>query len=139
MTTHRHEFAVTRLILSALTAALLAPVTTAAEPKKPSGVFILADDLGWADLTPYGSTFHDTPNLRRLADRSVRFTDYYAASPRCSPTRSSVLTGLYSSHSFRSRIFALPNLRDVGFAGCGNRIDFSPSNPWTTIEVRPAG
>ncbi len=50
----------------------------------PNIVFILADDLGWAELTPYGSIIHDTPNRKRLADRSVLFTNYYAASPLCS-------------------------------------------------------
>jgi arylsulfatase A-like enzyme len=62
-------------------------------------VFILADDLGWADITPQGSTFHETPNLARLAKRSVRFTNFYAASPLCSPTRSSILTGLYPART----------------------------------------
>lgn len=71
-------------------------IAWAVEPVRlPNVVFILADDLGWADITPYGSTFHATPNLKRLADRSVRFTDCYAASPLCSPTRASILTGLY--------------------------------------------
>lgn len=68
----------------------------AGEPaRSPNVVFILADDLGWADITPCGSTFHETPNLVRLAERSVRFTNCYAASPLCSPTRASILTGLY--------------------------------------------
>src|SRR5262245_23974218 len=79
---------------------VLGRVASAAEPAaKPNVVFILADDLGWADLTPYGSTFHDTPNLKRLAARSVRFTNYYAASPLCSPTRSSIQTGLYPART----------------------------------------
>lgn len=67
--------------------------------KKPNVVFILADDLGWADTTPYGSTYHDTPHLQRLAKRSVRFTNFYSASPLCSPTRSSILTGLYPART----------------------------------------
>jgi arylsulfatase A-like enzyme len=73
----------------------VAGTATAADPTKPNVVFILADDLGWADTAPYGSTFHDTPNLKRLADRGVRFTQAYAACPLCSPTRCSILTGLY--------------------------------------------
>ena len=89
----------TRFVLSAFFAVLLAPAARAEGPKRPNVVFILADDLGWADLTPYGSTFHDTPNLKRLADRAVRFTNYYAASPLCSPTRSSILTGLYPART----------------------------------------
>lgn len=66
---------------------------------KPNVVFILADDLGWADLEPYGSLYHRTPNLARLARRSVRLTQYHAASPLCSPTRSSILTGLYPART----------------------------------------
>lgn len=61
--------------------------------KRPNIVFILADDLGWADLGCYGSTFHRTPNLNRLAARGVRFTQGYAAGNVCSPTRASILTG----------------------------------------------
>lgn len=56
-------------------------------------VFILIDDLGWADLSCYGSTFHETPHLDALAANGLRFTQAYAACPVCSPTRASILTG----------------------------------------------
>ena len=56
-------------------------------------ILIVADDLGWADLTCYGSDLHETPNLNRLAAQSIRFTDAYAAAAICSPTRASLLTG----------------------------------------------
>lgn len=59
----------------------------------PNVVFILVDDLGWKDLGCYGSEFYDTPNLDELAKRSVRFTNAYAASPVCSPTRAAIMTG----------------------------------------------
>lgn len=69
------------------------PATEAAE--KPNILFILADDLGWADTTLYGHTaFHETPNLERLAERGMTFTRAHSASPLCSPTRSAILTGL---------------------------------------------
>ena len=58
-------------------------------------IFILADDLGWSDLGCYGNTFHETPNLDRLAASGVRFTQAYAACPVCSPTRASLMTGKY--------------------------------------------
>jgi arylsulfatase A-like enzyme len=58
-------------------------------------IFILADDLGWRDLACYGSTFYETPNIDRLASRGLRFTQAYSANPLCSPTRASILTGLY--------------------------------------------
>ena len=64
-------------------------------PKTPNIIFILADDLGWADLGCYGSTFHETPNLDRLAASGMRFTSAYAACCVCSPTRVSILTGKY--------------------------------------------
>ena len=67
--------------------------------RPPNIVFILADDLGWRDLSCFGSTFHQTPNLDRLAARGVRFTQAYAANPLCSPTRSSVLTGLWPART----------------------------------------
>jgi arylsulfatase A-like enzyme len=64
---------------------------------RPNIVFILIDDMGWADLGCYGSSFYETPNLDRLAAGGALFTDAYAASPVCSPTRASLLTGKYPS------------------------------------------
>jgi len=61
----------------------------------PNIVFILADDLGWRDLSCYGSSFYETPHLDRLAREGMSFTDAYAACPVCSPTRASLLTGQY--------------------------------------------
>jgi len=63
--------------------------------KKPNILFILADDLGWRDLSCQGSDFYESPVLDRLAEEGVRFTDAYAACPVCSPTRASALTGRY--------------------------------------------
>ncbi len=61
--------------------------------KKQNVIFILADDLGWKDLSSYGSDFYETPNIDALAKDGLLFTDAYAASPLCSPTRASILTG----------------------------------------------
>lgn len=70
-----------------------------AEPAKhipPNFVFILVDDLGWADVSPNNpETFYDTPHIQRLADSGMRFTNAYAACPVCSPTRASIMTGKY--------------------------------------------
>jgi len=63
--------------------------------KNPNIIFILADDLGWAELGCYGNTFNETPNLDKLAIQGMRFTDAYAPAPVCSPTRASLLTGQY--------------------------------------------
>lgn len=69
-------------------------LATAAD-RKPNIVFILADDLGWSDTTLYGTTeFYQTPNVKRLARRGMTFARAYSASPLCSPTRASIVTGL---------------------------------------------
>ena len=83
-----------------LTSAIPLSVTAQAprDSRPPNIVFILADDFGWADLSCYGSTYHETPNLDRLARQGMRFTNAYAACPVCSPTRASILTGRYPAH-----------------------------------------
>jgi arylsulfatase A-like enzyme len=74
---------------------LIAARASLSAPQPPNVVFILADDLGWRDTAVYGSTFYQTPNIDRLATRGMLFTDAYAANPLCSPTRCSIMTGLY--------------------------------------------
>ncbi|HEU5315014.1 MAG TPA: sulfatase [Chloroflexota bacterium] len=68
---------------------------TATSKRPPNVIFFMADDLGWRDTSLYGSTFYETPNIDRLATRGMTFSRAYAANPLCSPTRASVLTGLY--------------------------------------------
>ena len=86
-----------RILRLILTCCLLpCPGSMAENPGKsarPSFLFLLVDDLGWADLGCYGSTFHETPHLDRLAREGVRFTDAYTAASICSPTRASIMTG----------------------------------------------
>ena len=65
------------------------------EGSRPNIVFILADDLGWADLPVYGNRFNEAPNLTRMAREGIRFSDAYAACPVCSPTRASIMSGQY--------------------------------------------
>ncbi len=61
----------------------------------PNVVFILADDLGWRDLSCYGSPFNETPHIDSLAAAGMRFTNAYTAASICSPTRASLMTGQY--------------------------------------------
>ena len=61
----------------------------------PNIVFILADDLGYGDLSSYGASDINTPNIDRLAKEGIRFTDYYAAANTCSPSRAALMTGRY--------------------------------------------
>jgi len=62
---------------------------------RPNIVFILADDMGWADLPVYGNLFNEAPQLTKMASEGIRFTDAYAACPVCSPTRASIMSGQY--------------------------------------------
>jgi arylsulfatase A len=66
-----------------------------AAEKQPNVVLVVIDDLGQRDLGCYGSTFYKTPNIDKMAKDGLRFTDFYAACPVCSPTRASILTGKY--------------------------------------------
>jgi arylsulfatase A-like enzyme len=66
---------------------------TLSQAEKPNIIHILADDLGWRDLAVYGSETFDTPHLDRLAEKGMVFSQGYAASPLCSPTRAATLTG----------------------------------------------
>jgi len=82
-----------------ITGLLLVPLSTLhatdAPKSGPNVIVILADDLGWADLGCYGSTFHESPNLDKLAAQGMRFTQAYSSSPFCSPSRAAILTGRY--------------------------------------------
>jgi len=65
------------------------------DKRRPNIVFILGDDLGWAELGCYGNTFNETPSLDKLASEGMRFTQACAAAPVCSPYRASLMTGQY--------------------------------------------
>ena len=74
-----------------------------ASPRKPSIIFILADDLGYGDLGCYGQTKIKTPNLDKLAAEGMRFTSFYAGSTVCAPARCTLMTGLHTGHACDSR------------------------------------
>jgi arylsulfatase A-like enzyme len=68
-------------------------------PPRPNIVLIQADDLGYGDLSAYGQTKFQTPSLDALADRGIRFTQYYAGSTVCAPSRTALMTGLHTGHT----------------------------------------
>ncbi|MEZ6107512.1 MAG: sulfatase-like hydrolase/transferase [Pirellulaceae bacterium] len=73
---------------------------------------ILVDDLGWNDVGFQGSTFYQTPELDRLAERGLRFTRGYAACQVCSPSRASLMTGRFPPrHGITDYIGALARVR----------------------------
>ena len=77
------------------TTALAARIENGAAAERPNVLFILADDLGYGDLSCYGRPDYQTPVLDRLARQGLQFTSAYAAAPVCTPTRCAYITGRY--------------------------------------------
>ena len=84
----------------AILLALFASSCSTPEKSSPNIIFILADDLGYGELGSYGQTKIETPNLDKLADMGMRFTDYYSGSPVCAPARCILLSGQHSGRAF---------------------------------------
>jgi len=90
-------------VLSLLLAAgILASMSAAAQvtASRPNILLIQADDLGYGDLSAYGQTHFQTPRLDKLAREGMRFTDYYAGTTVCAPSRASLMTGLHTGHTW---------------------------------------
>ena len=68
---------------------------TSRQDSSPNVLIILADDLGWSQLSCYGSDFYDTPNIDKLAQTGIKFTNAYSSASICSPTRAAIMTGKY--------------------------------------------
>src|SRR5262245_27272502 len=93
----KERTAMARYFLAAIALPLLAPLAPShAEEPKPNFVVIFIDDLGYADIGPFGATKQKTPNLDRMAAEGMRLTSFYAA-PCCSVSRAQLLTGCYGA------------------------------------------
>ena len=88
-----------RICLFPLLFLLLAAVVGAARTRTPNVVFILADDLGYGDLGSYGQRTIATPHLDRMAAEGMRFSQFYAGSTVCAPSRSVLMTGQHTGHT----------------------------------------
>lgn len=84
------------LSLTLLAAALVTNLQAADPPRPPNIVFIFADDLGWKDVAYQGSDFMETPNIDRLAQQGMVFTNGYASAGNCQPSRACLLSGTYT-------------------------------------------
>lgn len=81
------------LLVSIVLAACNKTQNSTKQENEPNIIFIVTDDLGWADLSCFGADLHETPNIDRFAEKSMVFTNSYSAGPVCSPTRASLMTG----------------------------------------------
>src|SRR5260370_9675063 len=103
-----------------------------AQARKPNIVFILADDLGFADVSCYGQLDYTTPNVDRLALEGTRFTQAYANSAVCSATRTALITGRYQQR-------LTVRLEEPINAPTRNNIGLPPSHPTLPSLLRNAG
>jgi arylsulfatase A-like enzyme len=85
----------THFVRAALAALLIATSATAWSAERTNVIYIMADDLGYTDLACYGSTYHETPNLDRMAAAGMQFTNGYSCGPNCQPTRAALMSGQY--------------------------------------------
>jgi len=131
----------------------------AADPPKPSVVLFIADDLGWADCSPYGGKEVPTPNMARLAADGVTLTHAFVASPSCAPSRAALITGMHQAsigaQNMRTSSFvwadsnrkgyeatpspevkAFPELMRAGgyFAINNSKTDYQIGNPFTAWD-----
>ena len=132
---NRREF-----VAGATAGAALARTSAAArgrasgQPRRPNVVFILADDLGWGDLSCYGRPDYRTPHLDGLAAEGTRFTEAYSASPVCTPSRCAFMTGQYPA---RHPVGIEEPLHERSVVG--TRIGLDPALPTVASLLRAAG
>jgi len=111
-----------------------------ARGKRLNFVFILLDDMGWRDLACNGSEWYETPNIDRLASQGMRFTNAYAACPVCSPTRASIVFGVYPQRT------GVTNFIPGSRAGRNSKLIEAPNTMQVALEcvsiaeaLKPAG
>ena len=129
-----------REFIGSAAAAILAlagsPARTLSQDRRPNLLFILADDLGYGDVSAYGRSDYKTPNIDHLIAGGVRFTNAYTAASTCTPTRVAFMTGRYPQRS-------APNLQmPMGWgppAGERPKYGLSPSIPTVASQLKKAG
>ncbi len=109
------------------------PIRKNAETQRPNVIIFMADDLAQTDISLYGSTLINTPNIDAIGKNGVTFTDGYVTSPICSPSRAGLLTGRYQQrfgYEFQPHDIYLKNrLQYYGFT------TFVNSDPWSPVPM----
>lgn len=118
----------TTLLLSAA----LAVGPALAQNQRPNIVLILADDLGYGELSCYGQRRFETPHIDRMAREGLRFTDHYAGAPVCAPSRNALMTGEHTGH--------LTVRNNLAFGrDDGGRVPLKPSDVTIAQHLQRAG
>ena len=124
------------LAVAAVFVGMATPLHAAAGvPQKPNILFILTDDMGYGDIGCYGGKFAPTPNIDRLAREGIRFTQYYSASPICSPSRTGLTTGMFPA---RWNITSYLQTR-AGNRACEQADFLKPAAPSLARTLKAAG
>jgi len=129
MTFSRRRF-MRSLSLGAAAAALPTGLRAQTAQKSPNIIYILADDLGYGDLSCYGQKKFTTPNIDRLASEGMRFNQHYTGSAVCAPSRCCLMTGLHTGHA--------PVRGNKEFAG-GGQLPLTPDPRTLPLRLKEAG
>ncbi len=126
------------LLLGTILPACSGKVREGAETKatgtvRPNIIYILADDLGYGDLSCYGQTRFSTPHLDQMAAEGMRFTQHYAGSPVCAPSRAALMTGLHTGHAL------IRGNYETGPKGFGAGVELRPADSTLAEVLKKAG
>src|SRR6195256_2483436 len=126
-----HSSFTRRRVLATPIALALAARVSSAQGTLPNIVYIMADDMGYADLSCYGRRDYTTPNIDRLAAEGMKFLQAYANSAVCSATRTALITGRYQ--------YRLPVGLAEPLGGGGTNVGLPPEHPPPPSLLRQAG
>ena len=116
----------------------LIPLFAAAPAGKPNIIFIMADDMGYADAGAYGGRYIQTPNIDKLARQGLRFTQAYAGHPVCAPSRNVLMTGYHTGHTTIRNNFGVTG-GVTGLGGGAHRIPLRAEDVTVAEVLKKAG
>ena len=125
------------IIVAAAVLLTTASCTDNSESATPNIIFIMADDMGYGDLGCYGQTTIQTPNIDQMAREGTRFTDCYAGSTVCAPSRSVLMTGLHTGHTTVRGNFGKYGV--TGLAGGNGRVPLEKDDVTVAEVLKTAG
>ena len=136
MTTYLRNLRVSLSICFSL-ALIFASYSQNRSADRPNIIFIMADDMGYGDLGCYGQTIIQTPHIDRMAAEGVRFTDCYAGSTVCAPSRSVLMTGQHTGHTTVRGNFGKFGV--TGLAGGEGRVPLEENDVTVAEVLKSAG
>src|SRR3954471_13568246 len=124
-----------RLISALIFLLATGSIAAAAAPARPNVLFVLIDDMGYADLTCYGEKRVHTDHIDRIAAEGIRFTQFYVNAPICSPSRTALMTGQYPARwKMTSYLASRAENRQRGMAQW-----LDPAAPTLARQLKQAG